>query len=307
MQEIGFAAYLSKPVKRSQLYNSLVTVIGSSSSATEERPESIVTRHSLVEGREGRIRILMAEDNVVNQKVALRILEKLGYRADAVANGREAVTTLESIPYDLVLMDVQMPEMDGFEATRVIRDPQSKVRNHQVPIIAMTAHAMKGDRERCLEAGMDDYVSKPINPKELLEAIQRQMSRDGKTEESTAPVSVSPDEVVFDRSALLERLGCDQAFCDELLDLFTQDTPDQIKRLRQALEADDYDLVERLAHTVRGSAANLGAETLSQVAGGIEEAVRKSELDEVSRLAEKLEGEFERFKTVVSSLPDTDA
>lgn len=120
-----------------------------------------------------RLRILLAEDDPINQTVALKFLEKLGYRADAVANGIEAIRALETIPYDLVLMDVQMPEMDGIEATRVIRDPQSPVLDHGVWIIALTANAMKGDRERCLEAGMDDYLSKPVQFEALMLAIER--------------------------------------------------------------------------------------------------------------------------------------
>ena len=123
--------------------------------------------------RKKRHRILLAEDNVVNQKVALRILEGLGFRADVVANGMEALSALASIPYDLVLMDVQMPEMDGFEATCLIRDPKSDVRNHDIPIIAMTAHAMKGDREKCLEVGMNDYISKPVTPAALDKILQK--------------------------------------------------------------------------------------------------------------------------------------
>ena len=119
---------------------------------------------------------MYAETAVIMNRIrsALRILEKLGYRADAVADGKEALAALETLPYDLVLMDVQMPEMDGFEATGVIRDPRSKVRRHDIPVIAMTAHAMKGDRERCLEAGMDDYVAKPIaDQRGLVDLVQR--------------------------------------------------------------------------------------------------------------------------------------
>ncbi|MBW2027511.1 MAG: response regulator [Deltaproteobacteria bacterium] len=214
MQEIGFAAYLTKPVKQSQLYNSLVSVVTTASAEAREKRATIITRHSLPEGEKRKLRILLAEDNVVNQKVAVRILEKLGFRADAVANGKEAVESLESIPYDLVLMDVQMPEMDGFEATSVIRDPGSKVLNHEVPVIAMTAHAMKGDRQRCLEAGMDDYVSKPVKPQELLEAIERQIFRSLQEEEGLSEPKDRPDKEVFDRTALIERIGGDEAFCD---------------------------------------------------------------------------------------------
>jgi CheY-like chemotaxis protein len=176
---IGFSAYLTKPIRRSHFLECLGTVLGKESErALPGQQPLFVTRHSISEARKRKIRILIAEDNTINQKLALRLIDKLGYHADAVANGREALRALEMIPYDLVLMDVQMPEMDGLEATRVIRDPQSSVLNHRVPIIAMTAYAMTGDRELCLDAGMNDYVSKPIHPQKLLEAVEKQIAPD---------------------------------------------------------------------------------------------------------------------------------
>ena len=174
MKKCGFNGYLVKPIKRSQLFDCLLMVFGLAGQKDEDRQKTtLITRHTVTEAERLKVRILLAEDNVINRKLALRLIEKFGYRADAVANGKEAVAALELVPYDLVLMDVQMPEMDGFEATQMIRNPQSKVQNHSVPIIAMTAHALKGDQKRCLKAGMDDYLPKPIDPKELLRVIEK--------------------------------------------------------------------------------------------------------------------------------------
>jgi len=170
MREIGFAAYLTKPIQPSQLFDCLVTV--TSGGPDGPGPAALVTRYTLAEAQKRRLRILLADDNVINQKVALRLLEKLGYRADAVANGREAVLAIETTPYDLILMDVNMPEMDGLEATAAIRAREAETKAH-VPIIAVTACATSKDREACLAAGMDGYIPKPIKLTDLAEAIEK--------------------------------------------------------------------------------------------------------------------------------------
>ncbi|MCP4714352.1 MAG: response regulator [Deltaproteobacteria bacterium] len=166
----GFDAYLSKPVDKNQLHECLLTIAGSTPAAAEN---SLVTRHSLTENLKRKMRILIAEDNIANQHVALGIMENLGYRADAVADGSEAVKALETIPYDIIFMDIQMPELDGIEATRIIRDTASSVLNHNVAIIAMTAQAQHADRQSCLDAGMNDYICKPIDPEKMIVSIER--------------------------------------------------------------------------------------------------------------------------------------
>jgi CheY-like chemotaxis protein len=171
-KKAGFAAYLVKPVGQQDILDTLTTVVSGKPPCTELQP--IITRHTVREMRRKNIRILLAEDNMVNQHVAVNFLKKIGHTGvDTVKNGKEAIKALETIPYDLVLMDVQMPEMDGIEATRVIRDVQSGCLNHAIPIIAMTAHAMKSDRDRCLEAGMNDHITKPVNPKILATTIEK--------------------------------------------------------------------------------------------------------------------------------------
>ncbi|MFZ1984548.1 MAG: response regulator [Desulfatitalea sp.] len=177
MKRIGFSAYLTKPVRRSQLFDCLITVIHSAPQYLPEvKPGQPAPAPVPAEPATKAVQILLVEDNLINQKLAMHLLTKFGFAADAVINGRLAVEALAKKNYDLVLMDIQMPEMDGLEATQAIRDPDSAVLNHRVPIIALTAHAMKGDREKCLNGGMDDYVSKPIQPDTLRKAIEKALA-----------------------------------------------------------------------------------------------------------------------------------
>jgi signal transduction histidine kinase/CheY-like chemotaxis protein/HPt (histidine-containing phosphotransfer) domain-containing protein len=305
MEEIGFDAYLTKPARQSELFGCLATVLGDTAMA---RPaQSIVTRHTVRELRRGRTRILLAEDNITNQQVALGILKKMGLRADAVANGAEAVKALESIPYDLVLMDVQMPEMNGFEATQHIRDPRSAVANHGIPIIAMTAHAMQGDRERCLDAGMNDYIAKPVNPVALAEALDRWLPKETVPVPAEAASSVSArktESPVFDRAGLIARLMDDEELARAVAEGFLEDIPRQIEALRGCLEAGDAAGAELKAHTIKGAAANVGGERLREVAAEIETAGKGDDLDHVKARMVELDLQFDRLKHAMAEKLD---
>jgi CheY-like chemotaxis protein len=190
LQDMGFAAYLVKPASQSAIFDCLSTVVAGTYQVQQTQP--LVTRPTIRESRRGAVRILLAEDNITSQQVAAGILKKLGLRVDPVANGAEAVKALETLPYDLVLMDMQMPEMDGLEATRAIRNPLSAVRDHQIPIIAMTANAMQDDRRLCIEAGMNDYVAKPISPQALLDVLEKWLPRESAP--ATNPTTLHPGE-----------------------------------------------------------------------------------------------------------------
>jgi CheY-like chemotaxis protein len=167
MKDIGFSAYLTKPIKQAHLFKCLAAVVEEKEKNRQEKPDTFVTKHSIVEGQKGEACILVAEDNLINQKIILNFLRKFGYQAEIAVNGREAIQALSKKLYDLVLMDIQMPEMDGLQATAEIRNLSSSVISHDIPIIALTAHAMKGYREKCEQAGMNDYITKPIDPDEL--------------------------------------------------------------------------------------------------------------------------------------------
>ncbi len=173
MKQAGFTAYLTKPVKQTILYDSLVMVLNLKKIPEKKEEPALIARHSVAENKRRKKRILLAEDNIINQKDAMKILEKFGFRVDAVTNGEEAISSLASLPYDLVLMDCQMPVMDGYKASKKIREADSNVANHEIPIIAMTTNALKDDREKCFSAGMDDYISKPVNPNKLKELIEK--------------------------------------------------------------------------------------------------------------------------------------
>ena len=301
-KEIGFAAYLSKPVKNSQFYDVLVTVSGLGAGQTDEGGGPIVTKHSAAETRKNNIRILLAEDNSINQEIALNILDKLGYRADAVPNGREVLKSLEKIPYNLVLMDIQMPEMDGFAATREIRNPQSAIRDHKIPVIAMTAHAMQSDRDACIEAGMDDYVSKPISPKKLSEAIERWTGNDEESdflsddevgEDDAAPDNETDENPPIDLDSALERAMGNKDFLDKMINGFIKSMPEQIESLRGLIKQEDGDALRKGAHSLKGASANLSMSGLSAAAFRLEQMGRDGELSEADQALGELGRQFE--------------
>ena len=264
-------------------------------------PQPIATRHVLPRLRRGVARILLAEDNITNQQVALGILKKLGLRSDAVANGAEAIKALETLPYDLVLMDVQMPEMDGLAAAEQIRNPRSSVRNHRIPIIAMTAHALQGDRERCLKAGMNDYIAKPVDPRTLAEVLEKWLpgetgaATDPTPEVSTAPSPVSaqePEAPIFDRAGMMARMVNDEDLARTVAEGFLADIPLRIEALSGHLAAGDAPGAERQAHTIKGASANVGGERLRAVASEMEAAGRVGDLDAVKGRMAELKAQF---------------
>jgi PAS domain S-box-containing protein len=303
MEEIGFSGYLTKPVRQSELRDCLSAVMGGTGAVQTEQP--MVTRHTVREMRRGAVRILLAEDNITNQQVAMGMVKKLGLRVDAVANGREALKALETIPYDLVLMDVQMPEMDGLEATRHIRDPRSSILNHQVPVVAMTAHAMQGDREECLEAGMNDYLSKPVSPQALSASLERWLPLEGAVSAKHSPGKANdhlhgkmqgPEVPVFDKKGLMARVMDDEDLARTVIRGFLEDMPRQIKLLKDCLKADDPAGVGRQAHSIKGASANIGGEALRTVAFSIERMARAGELEAIGSLVVELESQFDRLK-----------
>jgi len=297
LRKIGFSAYLTKPVKEPIVHDCLVRVLSDEEGPSAKPDQHIVTRHSIVEDRWRKTRILLAEDNVINQKVALKILEKIGCRADAVVNGRQALEALQSRAYDLVLMDCQMPEMDGYAATRKIRSLNSEIRN--VPIVAMTAHAMQGDRDKCIEAGMDDYIPKPVNPQTLIEVIERWLTKGEVAQEKEVGVpKTSAKAEVFDRAGLLERTMGDQDFAQEIVEAFFEDAPRRIADLKESLNNGDGAMVQQHAHTIKGASSNVGGLALQATAARIEAAGKIGNLGEVASLVPQLDEGLELLKAV---------
>ncbi|MBA4422092.1 MAG: hybrid sensor histidine kinase/response regulator [Syntrophus sp. (in: bacteria)] len=307
-EEIGFAAYATKPIRHQEL-KAILSLTLTERKEAEPKPLPIATRHAAREklnmfaGRKARI--LLAEDNITNQRVAVGILKMMGLRADTVANGAEAVKALEARPYDLVLMDVQMPEMDGFEATRAIRNPQSSLPNRRIPIIAMTAHALRGDRERCLEAGMNDYIAKPVSPQVLAEALDKWLPREtvapteqaARKPEDAAPVSAQePEAPVFDRASMMTRLMGDEDLARTVAEGFLVDISQQIQALQGYLDAGDASGVEHQAHTIKGASANVGGEVLRAIAFEMEKAAKAGNLEYVMARLPEMERQFARLK-----------
>ena len=272
---IGFAAYLPKPVRQSDLYDGIATVLGGRQTA---KTQPLVTRHRLREAMQVHEKLLVVEDNLTNQQVAKGVLGKLGYLVDIAGDGAEGVEALKLKSYDLVFMDVQMPEMDGYQATQAIRDPATGARNPEVVIIAMTAHAMRGDREKCLAAGMNDYITKPIVPDRIAEVLAQWLPSERLPTETSSDVVIDTErslparaaaideQPVFDHQALRGRLMNDDALLREVVTGFLGDMQTQIAELEALAEVGDLPAVKQHAHKIRGAAANVGGMALSAAA-----------------------------------------
>jgi CheY-like chemotaxis protein len=281
-RKLGISAYLTKPVKQSELFDVIVSVI---SQPIAEKPKSPKRPRAR---RERGLHLLLAEDNQVNQLVATRILEKLGHRVTVVSNGREAVSAVQSAKFDLVAMDVQMPEMDGLEATAAIRRWERTTGAH-IPIIAMTAHAMKGDRERCLEAGMDGYTSKPIRIKELEQTIAELVP----TTSVKLPVSQNDDvHQVIDHAALLAGFDGNRRLLNQIVRLFLADYPQRLAEIKESIHRRDADTLARAAHTLKGSVGNFAAKKAFALAQRLETAGRNGQLDSAGEECVALESEL---------------
>jgi two-component system, sensor histidine kinase and response regulator len=291
-RDLGVTQILNKPITRSELLDAILSVLGVG-----------VAENSLVEAPSPErphppirpLNILLAEDNAVNQKLAIRLLEKAGHCVTLARNGREALEAWEHqvLPgFDLVLMDIQMPDMDGMEATAAIRGLEQRTGQH-IPILAMTAHAIRGDRERCFAGGMDGYISKPIHPPSLFAEITRCMEGLKGRSEMTAKSGQSAEQI--DRSSLLERVEGDQELLVEMVQLFQHDVPSLIAAMTDALQKGDMAVLERSAHSLKGAASNLSASAAAAAALQLEKdaknknaAAAKASLREVERAVAEL-------------------
>ena len=316
LKEEGFSVYLVRPVRQGQLMEALATIVGA---RLQGITIDLVTRHTLAESKRDktfpaqagmsflRARVLLVEDNVVNQKVAMRMLEKLGCRVDVAANGREAVERVRKEVYGAVFMDCQMPEMDGFEATAAIRGHEGSARH--TPIIAMTANAMQGDRQSCLDAGMDDYIAKPIKEADLSAALKQWVLQspglsqavgegvdgdggDGPDSGSGEPV----DRKVLDN--LWDLMGED---FEETIRIFLSHTPTLVAALSEAVSSQDAQVLFRTAHTLKGSASNLGAGPLAALSKELEAMGRAGAIQDAEEYVEKIKAEYARVSSTLES------
>jgi CheY-like chemotaxis protein/HPt (histidine-containing phosphotransfer) domain-containing protein len=313
---LGVARHLVKPFTPTELLNAVLLALGQS-----VEPSTPVER-AVQDASTKRLHVLVAEDNAVNQRVIVRLLEKMGHIPILAYNGQEAVEAYESRPFDVVLMDVQMPVMDGLAATRAIRE--SEARNpgrRRLPIMALTAYAMRGDRERCLAAGMDDYLTKPVKPDELSAALNHLVGADAAPADGAASaVAESPDraraggaeapvagepvpvavgdpapEAGFDFSAALNYVGGDRELLDELFGIFVEDAPIRMKAIRHAIGSGEVTELTREAHTLKGSLKVIGATTAAGLAQGLEALGRDGNMGEADKLAIALEREMDRL------------
>jgi CheY-like chemotaxis protein len=296
-QELGVAAHLMKPVKQSELLNAIMLAVG----AEDGEFDTGQTAGEEDTGAIGRLRVLLAEDGIANQKLAVGLLERWGHSVTVANNGKEAVDLLQSQPFDLVLMDVQMPEMDGLEATEVIRDRERGTGTH-VPIVAMTARALKGDREKCLAVGMDGYVSKPVRKQELYDAIHEFFAGPNR-EAGDGTTGVDPGsgavETTVNWDAALDTVEGDRKLLRSIVEVVLQECPSLLEDLDNAIRTGHAEGVKRAAHTIRGSVRLFDVPSVTELTTVLENMGQSGDLQ---RAAERVAALKREFETVLSEL-----
>ena len=299
-RELGIAAYLTKPVGEADLLDALRAVIGE---GDEGRGRGLVTRHSL-RGTRRKLKVLVAEDNPVNQKVARTLLEKANHEVVVVETGIEVLAATEKESFDLILMDVQMPELDGVEATAEIRR-RERGTGRRVPIVALTAHAMKGDRERFLEAGMDGYLAKPFNPHELFVALERftaPAAQDSEPTDATVRAAVADDTLVVDRERLALQVGGDEGLIAEIVQMFLDQKASMLGSVKAAIDSGEARQIERAAHKLKSTFGALAAQSAAAAAEALETAGLEGRLDEVGAIHKVLEQRIEQLAVTLRAL-----
>jgi CheY-like chemotaxis protein/HPt (histidine-containing phosphotransfer) domain-containing protein len=294
-RELGIAAYLPKSVDPPTLLDAISAALNTS--GLDNVSNSLVTRHSLREGSNS-LRILLAEDNTMNQILAERLVRKRGHSVVVVNNGREALAALDKNEFDLILMDVQMPEMSGLEATVAIREKEKATGTH-IPVIAMTAFAMKDDKDRCLAAGMDGYVSKPIEKAVLFEAIEKLTGVAGEDFDRQNEERI--DISVFDEKAAIHYVDGDMELLGRVIGMFLADYPKRLEQIRKSILIQDARGLEFAAHTLKGSAANLFARNLVGQAATLEGMGRDGLFDGAEELLSNLEKEIGQLRDRLSA------
>ncbi|BAT53837.1 multi-sensor hybrid histidine kinase [Nostoc sp. NIES-3756] len=314
---IGFAAYLVKPIKASRLLDTIMNVLGSKTEMVQQELK-IISQQSEMEnvGQQNihlvtdssKLRILLAEDNLVNQKVALKQLQSLGYNADVAANGQEVLQLLEIMPYDLILMDCQMPVLDGLETTREIhRRQENFFANHRRPIIiAMTANAMKEDRQMCLDAGMDDYLSKPVIKEKLALALEHwsqfllsKQKEDTLKYSNNTTQKINIENLPIDWNQLHQISENDNDFAMKLLQLFVEDTEPRLELIKLAITANNFQQLAQQAHQIKGASANIGATTMYLAVDKLEQLAHKQEHRGTAELITEIKEIFNYIQSFV--------
>jgi signal transduction histidine kinase/DNA-binding response OmpR family regulator len=305
LRQAGFTTWLSKPARQSELYDAILNTVNKTADPAAATRLEPGRRTALRPG----LQILLAEDNEINQEVVDEILKASGCVCRIVNNGREAVDALASEPYDVVLMDCMMPEMDGYQASRLIREKENGSPN-RIPIIALTANAMKGDREQCINAGMDDYLSKPLDPDRTLEVIRKWTEKnDGSEQPGPGPACKGPGDlqemVRFDRTALLKRCMGNRNLAEKLIEKFMDQADHDLRELSAAFANNETAGVIAMAHRIKGAAANLSMDRLSQIAGQAEARARDGRLDGMREEIQSLKTEILRIQDYFASTKTT--